>query len=405
MSWVKARLKDLCVDGGQYGLNISADSYTDTGTRLIRTSDIGSDGSLRSEGVYVDAPLEPRHVLRRGDLLLSRSGTLGRSFLAPFAAEGATFAGYLVRFRPRWDVEPRFLAHVASSLPFQDAIQADAVTSTIQNFNAERYANIPILVPSIEEQWRIADFLDAEAGRLQRVGALLDKQLQLLNEREASLFHKITAIEDAPIVAVKRVVSRLTSGPRGWGSLLADSGVPFIRITNIPRRGIDLLLENLAFVEAPASAERERTRTRRGDVLVSITADIGSIGIVNEEAVGGNVSQHIALLRPLAERCLPRWLAYSLKAPSANTALTMSSYGGTKVGLGLADVAETSIPMPSLAEQDRLVRIVDEAMAWADSLREALIRKKSLLVERRQALVTAAVTGQIDVTTARRVAL
>ncbi|MEV5823365.1 restriction endonuclease subunit S [Micromonospora haikouensis] len=400
MMWGRARLKDLCVDAGQYGLNISADSYSTTGTRLIRTSDIGADGSLRSEGVFVNVPLQGRFTLKQGDLLLSRSGTLGRSFLTPLAAEGATFAGYLVRFRPSRDVDARFLGYVASSQPFQDAIRADAVSSTIQNFNAERYANIPIDVPSYEEQKRIADFLDAEAARLQRAMELIKKQLQILGSREVSLLQEVTALEGVPNVAVRRVVSRLTSGPRGWGALLADQGVPFIRIANIPRSGINMLMDNLAYVDAPVSAERERTRTRRGDVLVSITADIGSIGIVDGEAIGGNVSQHIALVRPLIGRCLPRWLAYALKAPNANTALTMSSYGGTKVGLGLADVAGTVIPVPPLTQQARLVRRVDEAMEWAADLRGGLRRRKDLLVERWLALVTAVVTGQIEVRTA-----
>ncbi|MCZ7475358.1 restriction endonuclease subunit S [Micromonospora sp. WMMC273] len=264
---------------------------------------------------------------------------------------------------------------------------------------------ISVPIPPLEEQRRIADFLDDQVTLLRRAESLLIKQEQLVGEREASLLQQETSISDAPAIAVKRIVSRLTSGPRGWGSLIADTGIPFIRIGNIPRSGIALLPDNLAFVDVPGGAERERTRTRAGDVLVSITADIGSVGLVEEWAIGGNVSQHVALLRPIVERCHPRWLAYSLKAPSAKMSLTMSSYGGAKVGLGLTNVAETVIALPSIAEQDRRVRRLDEAMKWADSLRCGLNRQRALLVERRQALIKATVTGQIDVATAREVGL
>ncbi|MEU7712835.1 restriction endonuclease subunit S [Micromonospora chalcea] len=268
---------------------------------------------------------------------------------------------------------------------------------------ASSIGELRIDLPPEPEQSRIADFLEAEVPALRRASDLATRQMQLVDERETCLLQEAIAVSDAPYVPIKRMVSRLTSGPRGWGTMLAEAGTPFIRITNIPRRGIDLDLSNLAYVNVPASAERERTRTRSGDVLVSITADIGSVGIVEELGVDGNVSQHVALLRPVVEKCLPRWLAYAIKAPTTNASLTMTSYGGTKVGLGLSDVAETLIPVPSLADQEARVQRVDEAMRWADSMRVALTRRRGLFAERQRALIADAVAGRFDVTTAREV--
>jgi len=151
-----AKLKHACIDGGQYGLNVAASDYVDSGVRLIRTSDLsGGDLTDDSEGIFVAGPVDRRFRLQTGDVLLSRSGTVGRSFLVPASAESATFAGFLVRFRPAAENDSRFLSYVSQSIPFQSQIESDAVTSTIQNFNADRYANIAIPLPSADAQGRI----------------------------------------------------------------------------------------------------------------------------------------------------------------------------------------------------------------------------------------------------------
>ena len=99
--------------------------------------------------------------------------------------------------------------------------------------------------------------------------------------------------------------------------------------------------------------------------------------------------------------CLSKWLAYSLKAPAGSEVLRTSSYGGTKIGLGLAEVGNVSISLPSLKEQFLRVRRIEAQLDGMFSMRAALDKQLVLLAERKQSLITAAVTGQIDVTTAR----
>ncbi|OKI15452.1 hypothetical protein A6A25_14195 [Saccharothrix sp. CB00851] len=185
--------------------------------------------------------------------------------------------------------------------------------------------------------------------------------------------------------------------------MTGDKGVPFIRITNIPRRGIQLDHADLVRIEPPSGHERERTRTKLGDVLISITADIGSVAVVDSSTVDGNVSQHIALVRPIKSACDPTWLAYAIKSPAISLQLTSKSYGGTKTGLGLGNIGELQLPHTDLATQERISHSITDAMNSTEAIRDAITRQIHLLKERRQALITAAVAGQIDVTTARGV--
>ena len=184
------RLKHLCQGPGQYGFNIPASEYVDKGVgmRLIRTTDLHS-GRLTDEtdGIYVLGPVEEKFLLHRGDVLVSRAGTVGRAFLVPKSAVGMTFAGFLVRFRPKPHVDPRFLAYSIQCPAVQGQVQEGAIVSTIQNFNAERYAELRVHSLDSEAQRHVADRLDAHRHEFERVTGHLTRSTTLLQERKQAL--------------------------------------------------------------------------------------------------------------------------------------------------------------------------------------------------------------------------
>lgn len=180
----------------------------------------------------------------------------------------------------------------------------------------------------------------------------------------------------------------------------AEIGWPFLRVTNTVRLGIDVDRSDLAKVDAPRSAERERTRTKVGDVLVSITANLGAVAVVPPDLAGANVSQHVALLRADSNVCDSRWLAWTIQTPMFRSALTTSGYGGTKVGLGLGEVGSLRVPTIQLERQGELAAAAAAANDRRQELSVAIMAQIRLLQERKRALITAAVTGEFDVTTA-----
>ena len=123
----------------------------------------------------------------------------------------------------------------------------------------------------------------------------------------------------------------VTSGSRAWAQFYADSGSPFVRIGNIRRDSIQSDLSVLMYVEAPSGMEAERTAIKVGDIFISITADIGSVGIATPAVEGGYISQHIALCRPNKQSAHSRFLAYAISSTIGKNQLLSSSYGGTKV--------------------------------------------------------------------------
>lgn len=306
-----------------------------------------------AEGRAPSEDLSNYRVVAPGDLVVNKLwARFGAYGVSPCA--GIISPAYWVLDVDRNRVCPPYLHHLLRSPAYLAEIGRISRNLPPNGYDLswEQFRSMPVCLPSPEEQRRIADFLDDQVAVLDRAAALRRRQTALLETAEAGLLH--TTLEENegwPQVPIKHLVSLLTSGPRGWGDYVTDGGTPFIRIANVPARGVGLRLDNLYRVTAPPGPERERSRTRKGDVLVTITAELGAVAVVPEAAADGNVSQHVALLRPRSGLIDSDYLAWAIKAPKAHTSLTSSGYGGTKVGLGLADVGNLRVALPPLAEQ------------------------------------------------------
>ncbi len=280
-------------------------------------------------------------------------------------------------------------------------------------------AALPLPIPEPAAQATIADFLDRETGR---IDALVEKKrrlIELLEEKRTALISQVVTRGLDPTVPmknsgipwlgalpvhwtvdrVKNVVSAVTSGSRNWAQYYADGGQLFLTVTNVPRKGIAVDLNVRRYVRAPDNAETRRTAVTHGDVLMSITADTGSVAVISTDTpLPAFISQHVASLRPRSGRASSRWLAYRLKAPDAQAQIEAARYGGTKQQLSLPDVQTLRISVPPPTEQLRIATWLDDREEKIVRSTEKLSQQLALLAEHRQALITAAVTGQIDVT-------
>ena len=140
--WEVRRLKTLCSKSAIYGANVAATSYATAGVRFIRTTDITEDGILRPAGVFLPREAVLDYLLADGDLLISRSGTIGRSFLYRRAVHGpCAYAGYLVRFVLAFGISPEYTFLFTKTPAFGAFLESMTISSTIENVNASKYAN------------------------------------------------------------------------------------------------------------------------------------------------------------------------------------------------------------------------------------------------------------------------
>lgn len=404
----RVRLKYVCEGGGEYGLNIAASEYVDEGVRLIRTSDLAG-GRLAEDGAIFVRPgaVSPGDLLQADDLLLSRSGTVGRAFLVPAEATGMAYAGFLVRFRTRSDVVPRFMYYCTQSDEFQSSVQAEAIASTIQNFNAERYNNLAIPRPPLDEQHAIADYLDRETGRIDTLIAEQQSLIELLRERrtavvdatvwsglESEVAHSPTGIDPAPLAPAhwQRVRNKNLFFESSVLSVTGEEELLTVsHLTGITPRSEK---QNVNMIEAE-SLEGYRL-VEAGDLVINtMWAWMGALGV---SKISGIVSPAYGVYRPLPQIEMEhRFFDYLYRSQPYVIEMTRHSRGIWESRLRLYPESFLRLPVvvPPISEQRRIADYLDEQITKIDSLIAEAERFVELARERRSALITPAVTGQI----------
>jgi type I restriction enzyme, S subunit len=338
----------------------------------------------------------PKRVLP-GDVLLSVRAPVGALNIADRSyGIGRGLAGIRAR-----DADSRFIWWWLHSQ--RPALDAMSNGTTYRAVTAEDVGELPFPQINVDEQCRIADFLDAETARIDRLSGAISKSSNLLQVKRRALLRSIFSDDGCASVRLGYYLDLVTSGPRGWGEYVGLQGTPFFRSANLRREGIEPNLDALTLVEPPpsASAEALRSRVRMSDVLIGITgANTGWVSFADQRIANANVSQHVCLVRP-SKMVEGRWLAYALSAPQVQELLLGSQYGGTKTQLSLGDIRDLVLPLPPNSDQRRIAANIGDGLTAIAAEQAARDRQLILLEERRQALITAAVTGQIDVKTAR----
>jgi len=188
--WDVRRLKFMCWLSAVYGANVPASDYQQEGIRFLRTTDIDDYGNLLNENpVYISSEAARDYLLDDGDLLFSRSGTIGRSFLYKRNKhhEECAYAGYLVRFSLRQSYSPEFVFYFTKSTAFADWLGLSVIQSTIGNVNGQKYANMHLPVPPLSEQRAIAEYLDCETARIDGLIQKIEESIELLQRQRTAL--------------------------------------------------------------------------------------------------------------------------------------------------------------------------------------------------------------------------
>lgn len=189
------------------------------------------------------------------------------------------------------------------------------------------------------------------------------------------------------------VSSTVTSGSRDWARYYAENGAVFVRIGNLTREHVNLRLGSLIYVRPPMNADGQRTSLEAGDVLVSITADLGIVGVIPEGFGEAYINQHIALVRPNANIINARFLGHFLASPASQNHLSKLNDAGAKAGLNLPTIRGLPVMLPERSEQDAIAERLDEIDGQIAGTLTELAKLKSL----KSGLMDDLLTGRVPV--------
>ena len=196
---------------------------------------------------------------------------------------------------------------------------------------------------------------------------------------------------DWEVKQIRDMTPFVTSGSRGWAAFYSDRGAPFIRITNLSRDCIYLDLEDLRFVNLVRNeSEATRTQLQDGDVLISITADIGIIGYVSVNVPKpAYINQHIALVRFDPDQTDPKFVSYFLASENPQKLFRALTDSGAKAGMNLTTVQQIHLALPpTLAEQHAIAEVLGDADALIESLEQLIAKKRAVKQGVMQELLT-----------------
>jgi len=177
----------------------------------------------------------------------------------------------------------------------------------------------------------------------------------------------------------------ITSGSRGWAQYYADSGAVFVTMSNLSKEHYQLRMNTIRYVQPPKNSEGARTRLREGDLLISITGDVGNLGLIPKGFGEAYINQHTCMLRFMLE-CQNMFLPELMRSPLAKKQFN-APQRGMKNSFRLGDVGEMVIPLPPLAEQKAIVAKVEKLFAVCDQLEAQINQNQSHAEQLMQAVL------------------
>jgi len=313
-------------------------------------------------------------------------------------------SGHYICFAPRHSEDARYLNWLFRSPPYTHAymLLSRGVRIGQVEIDNDDYRLLPVLVPPLDEQRAIADYLDRETGR---IDALIEEQqrlIELLRERRDSVWARgfQSAHSSGPTVRLRRVLASIVDGP--FGSSLtsahyADEGTRVIRLGNI---GMCAFRDSdAAYISNDYAEQLREHAVWPGDVVIAGLGDdrmpLGRATVIPD--LGPAIVKADCYCARPTGAVTPSYLAWALTAPQTRSQMMLLARGATRARLNTSVVQQVEIPLPSKDVQAALVAEWANRATKIDNLIEEAETFIELARERRSALITAAVTGQIDV--------
>lgn len=371
-----AKLEDVCsINMGQ---SPESSSYNETGEGIPFFQGNADFGELHpTVRVWCNAPTK---IAKQGDILISVRAPIGALNIANVkCCIGRGLAALSVNERLCYQ---KYLWYALECKV--DELNSKGTGSTFKAINKKTLAETEISLPLLDEQRRIAAVLDKASDLIAKRREQLDKLDELVKARFVEMFgDPVSNPHQYPISQLSEYIEFLTSGSRGWSQYFSDDGEYFITIKNV--KNCSISLEDVQYIKPPDNAEAVRTKVKDGDLLISITADLGRTGVVTKEIAdhGAYINQHLTCIRLNREKLNPLYVAYYMESPAGKMQFNAKNQAGVKAGLNFNAINSLKLVVPPLEKQGLFVEFVSQTDKSKLTIRQSLdkleVLKKALM--------------------------
>jgi type I restriction enzyme S subunit len=308
-------------------------------------------------------------------------------------------------------IYPLYLYYYINTGYFVNQLWKKSSATTITIVNKSKMESCVFPMAPLAEQRRIVDRIESIFAKLDEAKEKAQAVVDGFELRKSAILHKaftgeLTAkwrekhgltLDSWEKETSTKLFSYVTSGSRGWAQYYSDSGSVFIRMGNLDHGTVELDMEDIQYVNLPSKAEGQRSKLQKNDILISITADIGMIGLVRNADQDMYINQHIALARP-AEENNAEFIAWYLVSDVGLKQMQSKQRGATKIGLGLDDIRNLKLLMPQVNEQAEIVHILNGLLAKETAAKEAAESVLDQIDTMKKAVLARAFRGELGTT-------
>jgi hypothetical protein len=387
------------------------------GTKLINVFDLYQDTAIdlsRVDRVEIGQSEIDKYRAEPGDIFFTRSslkpaGVAWSAYLEDGPVDEAVFECHVIRARvDRRRAIPGYISNYARTGLARAYLISRAGITTMATIDQQGIRDLPVILPDLSRQAELLAALNTARSsrkeKLKKADGLLAgiddeisdalalrlppseprtayavKRKDIISSRCDALYHApyIRKIADslARAEAVKVPLGTLApdlaggaTPTRGNQELYADSGVKFLRITNIAP--FEISVRDVKFITEDVHNQMlERSQILAGDVLMTITGRVGTAAVVPKDILPANINQHIVRIRLADKRVVPEYLVAYLNSSIGLTMTNRGVTGGTRIALDYGAIRDLLIPVPKPAVQERIVAEVDRRLKLAALLR------------------------------------
>ena len=335
-------------------MKVKIQDVCERGASNLKQSDIDKNGEYPVYGAagYI-GKIDFYHQEKTYIAVVKDGAGIGRIALCPAKSSVIGTMQYLL---PKDNVLPEYLFYVLKYAHLEKYYTG----ATIPHIYFKDYRNEEFNLVSLSEQAEIVDVLRKIEGIIESRKQELQKLDDLIKARFVEMFGDTV---DNPFGWEKHKLNEyigfLTSGSRGWAKYFVDDeNELFITIKNVKNNHIEL--NDVQYIVAPDNKEAERTKVKAGDLLISITADLGRTGVVDDEIAkkGAYINQHLSLIRLKQESVNPLYVSYFLETVGGKRQFERKNQNGVKAGLNFEAIKSLEILVPPKYLQEKFLNFV-----------------------------------------------
>ncbi|WP_084208969.1 restriction endonuclease subunit S [Cobetia marina] len=382
-------------------------NYADSGWPWLRPDDLDESGAsshgtkfLTTKGWNFCRPIPPHSTL------VCCIGSIGKiGFNKSLSCTNQQITSLIPK------QSPKFLFYLLKAC--KNELELYATGNVLRILNAERLGNISIIIPTLPESRKIAIFLDHETAR---IDALIEEQQRLITllkeKRQAVISHAVTKGLDPNVPMKDSGVEWLGDVPAHWvkkrlknispfitvgivvnpSSYISEDGLPFIYGGEVKEGFIELT--KVRKISRKDSLSNKKTMLQKDDLITMRVGYPGITAVVPAACEGGNCASVMLLKRGSFNSS---WLCYVMNNRLIRHQVEIVQYGAAQKQFNIADAIEFWLYTPPANEQNLIAEYLSEEEELFRELTNNNFEAIKLLKERRSALISAAVTGKIDV--------